>query len=201
MAPFFLPAFTVADRKRVPICEGETMCIDRKLGLVAASAAAMVCAVSSAGAAPALMSAEWGRQACDAWNADNELTVGLAESGWVDNDEDRGFKVLQIYRTDCESSPRIELRIARQGDKAQCVYGGAVETADLDTGIDYIMHAETRRWEEMGAGKYGPMRAMMFGRLKFSGPKWEAMKNMGPFESFLRLAGQDKVPSDTSACP
>ncbi len=39
---------------------------------------------------------------------------------------------------------------------------------------------------------------MLF-RLKFKGPKWEAMKNMGPFENFLLLTG--KVPSDASSCP
>jgi putative sterol carrier protein len=48
-------------------------------------------------------------------------------------------------------------------------------------------------------GMYGPMRAMMFGRLKFDGPYGEAMSNMGPFESFLLLVG--KVPGETTACP
>jgi putative sterol carrier protein len=43
------------------------------------------------------------------------------------------------------------------------------------------------------------MRAMMFGRLHFDGPMMEAMGNMGPFASFLRLVG--KVPGDTAACP
>jgi putative sterol carrier protein len=61
------------------------------------------------------------------------------------------------------------------------------------------MSAETARWLEMGRGEYGPMRAMMFGRLAFVGPKMEAMSNMGPFESFLLLVG--KVPGDTSSCP
>ena len=39
----------------------------------------------------------------------------------------------------------------------------------------------------------------MTGRLKFSGPKWEAMKNTGPFGSFLELAGS--VPGDMEICP
>jgi hypothetical protein len=39
----------------------------------------------------------------------------------------------------------------------------------------------------------------LLGRLHFSGPKLEAMGNMGPFSSFLRLVG--KVPSDASRCP
>jgi putative sterol carrier protein len=50
----------------------------------------------------------------------------------------------------------------------------------------------------MGRGEYGPMRAMMMGRLQFSGPMMEAMGNMGPFESFPLLVG--KVPS-AAACP
>jgi putative sterol carrier protein len=60
------------------------------------------------------------------------------------------------------------------------------------------MHATTERWNEMGAGEYGPMKAMMFGRLKFTGPKVEAMGVMGPFGAFLRLPG--KIPGD-QACP
>jgi putative sterol carrier protein len=43
------------------------------------------------------------------------------------------------------------------------------------------------------------MKAMMSGRLEFSGPKMEAMGNMGPFENFLLLVG--KVPGGTQACP
>ena len=63
---------------------------------------------------------------------------------------------------------------------------------------DYVMWANTKRWIEMGKGEYGPMKAMMFGRLKFKGPMWEAMKNMDPFSSFLLLTG--KVDSDFSSC-
>jgi len=148
---------------------------------------------------PVFMSAEWTVLACDAWNRDPVLTDKLMESGWVDNDGKRGFKVMQIYRTDCTTSPRVEMRISKKDNKAWCVYGGKVETAKLDTGMDYIMHAESKRWLEMGKGEYGPMRAMMFGRLNFDGPMWEAMSNMGPFENFLLLTG--KVDTDRSTCP
>jgi putative sterol carrier protein len=51
----------------------------------------------------------------------------------------------------------------------------------------------------MGRGEYGPMRAMFFNRLQFEGPRFEAMGNMGPFESFLLLVG--KVPGDAASCP
>ena len=61
------------------------------------------------------------------------------------------------------------------------------------------MHAKTARWVEMGSGEYGPMKGMMLGRLSFSGPRAEAMGNMGPFTNFLLLVG--KVPSDTTTCP
>jgi len=43
------------------------------------------------------------------------------------------------------------------------------------------------------------MGAMMTGKLKFKGPKGEAMKVMSPFEAFLQVAG--KLPGDKSSCP
>ncbi len=78
-------------------------------------------------------------------------------------------------------------------------YGGPIQQDALDRGADYVIHAKTARWVEMGRGEYGPMKAMMLGRLSFSGPYTEAMGNMGPFTNFLLLVG--KVPSDTTACP
>ena len=168
----------------------------------AARAAWLVAALgmtSVAGAEPVLMSAEWGKGACDAWNGDPVLTDKLVESGWIKNEKGRGYKVMQIYRTDCKDSPRVEMRVAEKNGKAMCVYGGKVETAQLDSSADYVMHAETEEWGEMGRGAYGPMRAMMFGNLKFDGPMLEAMGNMGPFENFLLLTG--KVPGDKATCP
>lgn len=148
---------------------------------------------------PVFMSAKWTALACDAWNRDPVLTDRLVESGWIDNDGKRGFKVMQIYRSDCPASPHVEMRISKKDGKAMCVYGGKVETTKLDAGADYVMYADSRRWEEMGHGDYGPMRAMIFGRLQFEGPKMEAMNNMGPFENFLLLT--DKVATDRSSCP
>ena len=164
------------------------------LALCAALAAAPALAQQ-----PVLMSADWARAACEAWNREATLTDQLAESGWAKNDLGRGFKVMQVYRSDCGAGPTAEMRIALKGAKAQCVYGGAVQTAKLDDSADYVMSAETARWLEMGRGEYGPMRAMMFGRLAFVGPKLEAMGNMGPFESFLLLVG--KVGSTSASCP
>ncbi len=162
------------------------------------AAAAALTLSTAAIADTVLMSSEWGAKACEAWNAEPVLTSELVESGWITNDKDRGQKLLHVYRTDCAESPRVELRIAPKDDKAMCVYGGAVENEpDLD--VDYIMHAKTKRWAEMGNGKYGPMWAMMTFRLKFSGPKMEAMNNMGPFKKFLLLVGQ--VPASFDACP
>lgn len=161
------------------------------------AAALLLGGSTMAAAAPGLMSADWAREACQAWNADATLTKELQASGWVANDKKRGYKVLQVYRTDCAGSPRVELRIASKDGKALCVAGGRSE-AKLDFDADYAMSAETTRWREMGRGEYGPMRAMMFGRLSFDGPMGEAMGNMGPFESFLLLVG--KVPGE-AGCP
>ena len=156
-------------------------------------------AAAAAQAAPLMMSAEWAKDACAAWNREATLTNGLKASGWTANDGNRGYKVIHVYRTDCKGSTPVELRIATKQDKATCEYGGAIEHAKLDGGADYLMHADTTRWVEMGKGEYGPMRAMLFGRLKFEGPKMEAMANMDPFASFLLLVG--KVPSDSASCP
>lgn len=146
-----------------------------------------------------VMSPPWAAQMCQAWNAEDALTVKLVESGWIGNDRGRGYKTMQIWRADCANSARVEMRIALKDGKAQCVYGGAAGAQPLDGAADYRMWAESPRWREMGAGDYGPMKAMMFKRLEFDGPKLEAMGNMGPFERFLRLVGQ--VPGDWGGCP
>jgi putative sterol carrier protein len=169
-----------------------------KQALALAALGALVPASAAAQGEVPLMSAPWAKLACQAWNAEPALTEKLAKSGWVGNNANRGFKVIQIYRSECAGSPRVELHIAAEGGKARCSYGGGAETAKLDLSADYVMHAETARWQEMGRGEYGPMRAMMFNRLLFDGPMLEAMRNMGPFESFLLLVG--KVPG-TAACP
>jgi putative sterol carrier protein len=159
--------------------------------------AALAVLASTAHAAPAMMSAEWTAQACDAWNKDATLTNGLA-GDWIKNDKGHGHKIIHLYRTDCGEATKTEMRISAREGKAMCVYGGAVQNTNLDGAVDYVMHATTERWDQMGAGEYGPMKAMMFGRLKFAGPKMEAMSVMGPFEAFLRLPG--KIPGD-KACP
>jgi putative sterol carrier protein len=159
--------------------------------------AALAVFATTVHAAPALMSVEWTAQACDAWNKDPLLTDGLADK-WIKNDAGRGYKIIHLYRTDCGEETQTEMKIMPKDGKAMCVYGGAVQTTKMDDDVDYTMHATTERWDEMGAGEYGPMKAMMFGRLKFTGPKLEAMSVMGPFEAFLRLPG--KIPGD-KACP
>ena len=169
-----------------------------KLKTSAFAIAIAAMAASPAFAEPVLMTGEWTKGLCTAWNNEPVLTGKLTESGWVKNDKGRGFKVIQIYRSECAKKPTAEIRIALKDGKAACVYGGAVETASLDSGADYVMDAETRHWEEMGRGEYGPMRAMFFGRLSFDGPMGEAMGNMGPFEAFLTLVG--KVPYDSRSC-
>ena len=165
---------------------------------VAATFGSLLPINAAAQTVPPLMSAPWAAQACEAWNADPVLTMKLVETGWIRNTANRGFKVMQIFRSDCPESPRIEMRVAEKDGKARCTYGGKAETASLDAGVDYVMSSTTDRWQEMGHGEYGPMRAMIMGRLHFAGPMMEAMGNMGPFENFLLLVG--KVPG-AAACP
>ena len=159
---------------------------------------ALLISVTGATAAEEMvfMSEPWAGAACEAWNESESLTTGLVK--WMENDLDRGYKVIQIYRMDCEESPKVELRLENVDGKVQCTWSGLAES-ELVAKADYLMFAQTARWEEMGAGKYGPMKAMMFRRLRFQGPKMEAMNNMGPFKDFLLLTGE--VPSDTAVCP
>lgn len=165
-------------------------------------AAPMAALLSTCVALPAtagpLMGPEWALAACEQWNQTPTLTDGLADP-WARNDGGKGFKIIHHYRSDCGDATQVELRIAAKDGKARCVYGGKVENATMNPSVDYTMHATTARWGEMGRGDYGPMRAMMFGRLEFIGPKMEAMSVMGPFEAFLLLVG--KVPGETPACP
>jgi putative sterol carrier protein len=160
----------------------------------------LLAALGALAQAPApAMSASWAQAMCSAWNAEPTLTGKLVESGWIKNDAGRGYKAMQVYRADCPNSERVEMRIALKEDKAQCIYGGAAGTQAMEPGADYLMWADSPRWREMGSGEYGPMRAMMFGRLSFAGPRMEAMGNMGPFGSFLLLVG--KVPGEWAGCP
>jgi hypothetical protein len=107
--------------------------------------------------------------------------------------------------TRLQGSPRLPHRLqgqpaGRAAHRRQGrARGGAIEHAALDGDADYLMHAWTSRWVEMGKGEYGPTKAMFLGRLEFQGPMLEAMGNMGPFSSFLLLVG--KVPSTTGSCP
>ena len=162
------------------------------LTLVAASAAVQ--------AAPTFMSPEWAAEACRAWNQDKRLTEGLA-GDWIENDAGRGYKVIQIYRSDCGDDKKVELTISNDNGQAKCTYGGAVSHQDLNSDVDYLMYATDEDWVCMGEGSWGcgPMGAMATGKLKFDGPKMEAMSVMGPFEGFLLLTG--KVPADRKACP
>lgn len=170
----------------------------KKSAIVIAMAAGLA-TQSAAQAADLFMSPAWAKQACDAWNADPDLTNKLKEYKWIENNKKRGYKIVQIYNMDCPKSAKVELKIEDKDGKALCTYGGVAVTQKLDGDVDYLMYATGEHWKRMGDGLDGPMKAMMFGRLKFDGPKMEAMGVMGPFASFLLLTG--KVPSDRNSCP
>ncbi|HRH79966.1 MAG TPA: SCP2 sterol-binding domain-containing protein [Thiobacillaceae bacterium] len=147
----------------------------------------------AATAATPYMSADWAVQACQGWNASAPLANELGAK-WVKNDKNRGYKIIQMYRTDCGAAGKVEMKIVSQDGKAVCTYAGPVATAKLDYDVDYLMHATTKDWKS----DMNPATAMMFGNLKFDGPKLEAMSVMGPFKAFMTLAS--KVPGE-AVCP
>jgi len=158
-------------------------------------------ACTSAVSAGTFMDAAWASAACAKWNQTQELTDKLGGKEWAANDAGRGYKIIQMYRTKCGEGTKVELEITDKDGKAHCAYGGAVKHAKLDPSVDYLMHASDEDWACMGEGKFGcgAMGAMATMKLKFKGPKGEAMGVIGPFDSFLQLTG--KVPGDTAACP
>ncbi|MFN3813273.1 MAG: SCP2 sterol-binding domain-containing protein [Aquificaceae bacterium] len=144
--------------------------------------------------AEVFMGDEYAKALCNAWNNTPTLVSELGKSeSWTTVLERKIF----LYREDCGSSKIIELIIKNEGEKAKCTYGGAAK--DKRGKDDFLMYAETKRWLEMGRKEYGPMKAMIFGRLKFEGPKGVAMKNMGPFEAFLDIIDEPQL--DASKCP
>ncbi|MEA3276815.1 MAG: SCP2 sterol-binding domain-containing protein [Pseudomonadota bacterium] len=157
-------------------------------------------AFSASTQAATFMDADWAAAMCKAWNS-SELPSGLAGDSWAANNAGRGYKVIQLYRDKCGDKTKVELELTDKDGKAHCTYGGAVKHASLNYDVDYLMYATDDDWTCMGEGKFGcgAMGAMMTGKLKFKGPKGEAMGVMGPFDGFLVLTG--KVPGDKASCP
>ena len=155
------------------------------------------------------MDAAWAKKACNAWNKSATLTKELAgiSSGedesynWVANNNDRGYKLIQMYRTDCGVTSKIQLTIQEKEGKAMCTQAGKPDGKSMLAKYDYLMHATEVNWECMGKAGFGcgAMGAMMSGKLKFTGPKGEAMRVMGPFGTFLKIAGA--VAGDKGSCP
>ena len=163
-------------------------------------ATAVTIGLTSSAMATEFMDKTWAKDMCNAWNNSSELTTGLAK--WSTNNKDRGYKLIQIYRTQCDTKSKIQLNIINKDGKAMCVYGGKPDGKKVDTDVDYIMNASDEDWTCMGKGSFGcgAMGAMMSGKLKFEGPKGEAMTVMGPFGSFLELTGS-VAGTKSETCP
>lgn len=81
------------------------------------------------------------------------------------------------------------MRITEKDGRALCTYGGAGETK-LDASVDYTMSARDRPLGRIGRGAYGPLRAVMFGRLEFQGSIWRSDGQMDSFQQLLPLVRQ-----------
>ena len=158
-------------------------------------------AFSASTQAATFMDAGWASSFCSAWNKSSALTGGLGGDKWAANDGGRGYKVIHLYREKCGAKSAVEIEIVDKGGKAHCARGGSVKHAKLNYDVDYLMHATDEDWVCMGEGSFGcgAMGAMTTGKLKFKGPKMEAMGVMGPFDSFLTMTS--KVAGDKASCP
>lgn len=156
---------------------------------------------SSVAFADKFMDANWALKACDAWNLNTTLMIGLSGDKWMNNNQARGYKLIQIYRNECGADTKVQLNIEDKGGKASCTYGGVPDGKEINNKVDYVMHTTDKRWTQLGQGEYGPMKAMMLGRLKYSGPKAEAMRVMAPFGEFLKLTGSIAGDKGKENCP
>jgi len=156
--------------------------------------------LTSSAVSAEFMDKTYANDLCEAWNNNATLTKELAD--WSTNNKDRGYKLIQIYRTQCNEESKIQLNIVNKGGKAVCEYGGKPDGKKADYSVDYIMHATDDDWTCMGKSSFGcgAMGAMMSGKLKFTGPKVEAMSVMGPFGSFLELTGSVAA-TKSETCP
>ena len=145
------------------------------------------------------MDAAWAQAMCRAWN--NNATLSGKLGKWAKNNGGKGYKIIRMYRDGCGKASAIELQIAPKGDKAVCIKAGKASAQKANYDVDYMMHAKDKDWTCMGKGSFGcgAMGAMMSGKLKFKGPKLEAMGVMSPFGAFLKLTGS--VPGDKKSCP
>lgn len=168
----------------------------KKLTLVTISTLAL----SSSAMSSTFMDASWAKQMCSAWNKSATLKTGL--SSWAKNDKKRGYKIIQVYRTHCGVKSKVQLNIISKGGKAYCQSGGKPDGKKMNYDVDYLMNATDKDWKCMGEASFGcgAMGAMMSGKLKFKGPKVEAMKVMSPFGAFLKLTGSVGK-NNSKTCP
>ena len=167
----------------------------KKLGFIVFAGA-----MSAPVLADTYMDAAWAQKACNEWNNSKTLTSELGEK-WVKNDAKRGYKIIRMYRSSCKAPSAVQMVIQDKGGKAMCTSAGKADAKKMNFAVDYLMNASDKNWACMGRGSFGcgAMGAMMSGKLKFQGPKGEAMTVMGPFGAFLKIAG--KVPGDKAVCP
>ena len=154
------------------------------------------------------MDKEWAELVCQTWNENDVLgrelgllpSDGVVGTQWIANDGGRGYKVIQLYRTECGAASKVQLTIINKGDNAFCQYGGRPDGKILDIEMDYIMHASDSDWDCIINAKWGcgAMGAIISGKLKLEGPKLEVMNTVEPFARFLRLLGT--VKGDKKAC-
>ncbi len=160
---------------------------------------------SNVAQASLFMDAEWASKACAAWNENEILTRQLVKTEdnyrWITNDAGRGYKLIQLYRTNCSEPSKIQLDIALQEGKAMCTYGGEPDGKAFNPQVDYLLHATDPDWMCIGEGEFGcgAMGAMMSGRLNFTGPKMEVMDVMEAFSTLLRMTAE--VPGLRATCP
>ncbi len=149
--------------------------------------------ISFSFATPKFMDEEYAKEFCELWNKTPELTEGLAK--WAKKAGKKGYRIIRFYRQDCGGPEKaVELHIAPKDGKAICIYGGKATKEKPD----FLMYATDKNWKSLAKGEFGFMGMGIMTKMTFKGSKIEAMRNMGPFKTFLK--NLNKVPH-TMECP
>ena len=109
-----------------------------------AGASALLMLLSVPAQAANFMDAAWATQACAAWNADSTLTSGLMDTdgySWAKNDGGRGYKLVQMYRTQCGDATKIQLNIVVKDGKTWLVTGSPGGSRIITTVLQMVVNS------------------------------------------------------------
>ena len=118
-------------------------------------------------------------------NGPSELT----NSGWVNNDGGKGFKIIQIFVN--QSFQSIELHIDKSGKIITWIDSARSADSSMNADVDYQFFADIEDWLIISKGENDFMYHLTVGGLTFKGPMMEAMSKMQAIDQLLLIIAKN----------